>query len=106
MKDITAKIPWKDYMGDVPMHLDYFEGSMFEAVEAIAKKYPEYIAFDFMGKTTKYKDFRAQVHECAKALKALGIKRSDKAAIKAYYDEKAAKGFGLFHGLLLGQEQG
>ena len=34
---ITAKTPWKNYMGDVPMHLDYFEGSMFEAVEAIAQ---------------------------------------------------------------------
>ena len=28
-----VKTPWKDYMGDVPMHLDYFQGSMFEAVE-------------------------------------------------------------------------
>ena len=26
-----VKTPWKDYMGDVPMHLDYFQGSMFEA---------------------------------------------------------------------------
>ena len=26
---ITAKTPWAPYMGDVPMHLDYFEGSMF-----------------------------------------------------------------------------
>ena len=24
-----VKTPWKDYMGDVPMHLDYFRGSMF-----------------------------------------------------------------------------
>ena len=41
-------------MGDVPMHLDYFEGSMFEAVEAIANKSPENVAFDFMGKSTTY----------------------------------------------------
>ena len=33
MSEITAKTPWKDYMGDVPMHLDYFEGSLYEAVE-------------------------------------------------------------------------
>ena len=39
METITAKTPWKDYMGDVPMHLEYFDGSMFEAVELIAKKY-------------------------------------------------------------------
>ena len=47
-----AKTPWKDYLGDVPMHLDYFQGTMFEAVEAIAKKYPKNVAFDFMGKST------------------------------------------------------
>jgi len=27
-----VKTPWKPYMGDVPMHLDYFQGSMFDAV--------------------------------------------------------------------------
>ena len=42
-----VKTPWKDYMGDVPMHLDYFQGSMFEAVERMADMYPNSIAFDF-----------------------------------------------------------
>ena len=36
-----VKTPWKDYMGDVPMHLDYFQGSMFEAVERMAELYPK-----------------------------------------------------------------
>ena len=34
---ITAKTPWKEHLGDVPMHLDYFEGSMSEALEEIVK---------------------------------------------------------------------
>ena len=50
-----VKTPWKDYLGDVPMHLDYFQGSMFEAVARIAEQYPNNIAFDFMGKSTTYK---------------------------------------------------
>ena len=54
METITAKTPWAGSMGSMPMHLDYFEGSMFEAVEAIAEKYPNYVAFDFMGKSTTY----------------------------------------------------
>ena len=29
MENITAKTPWKDHLGEVPFHLDYFEGSMF-----------------------------------------------------------------------------
>ena len=37
---ITAKTPWKDHLGDVPMHLDYFEGSMSEALERIVQQYP------------------------------------------------------------------
>ena len=45
MDKITAKTPWKDYMGDVPMHIDYFDGSMFEAVEKVAKSYPDAVAF-------------------------------------------------------------
>ena len=35
---MTVKTPWKDHMGDVPMHLDYFDGSMFEALERIAQQ--------------------------------------------------------------------
>ena len=46
-----VKTPWKPYMGDVPMHLDYFQGSMFDAVERIADMYPNNIAFDFMGRS-------------------------------------------------------
>ena len=49
---VTAKTPWKDYMGDVPMQLDYFNGAMIEGIEATAKKFPTYVAFDFMGKAT------------------------------------------------------
>ena len=81
MEIITAKTPWKDHMGDVPMHLDYFEGSMFESVEAIAKKYPNYVAFDFMGKPTTYKELVQQVETCAKALKTIGIREGDKVTI-------------------------
>ena len=78
---ITAKTPWKDYMGDVPMSLDYFEGSMFDAVETIAKKYPDNIAFDFMGKSTTYQELIRQTEICAASLKALGIQPGDKLTI-------------------------
>ena len=81
MSQITAKTPWKDHMGDVPMHLEYFEGSMFEAVERIAEKYPENIAFDFMGKSTTYKKLTEKVEECAKALKTIGVREGDRVTI-------------------------
>ncbi len=78
---ITAKTPWKNYMGDVPMHLEYFEGSMFEAVEAIAKKYPDFVAFDFMGSATTYKTLVERIKACACALKTIGIREGDKVTI-------------------------
>ena len=81
MEMITAKTPWKDCMGDVPMHLDYFEGAMFEAVEAIAQKYPKNVAFDFMGKSTTYAELIREIEICAKALKTLGIRPGEKLTI-------------------------
>ena len=78
---ITAKTPWKDYMGDVPMHLDYFDGSMFEAVAAIAEKYPNNVAFDFMGKSTTYRQMVQKIETCAKALKTIGVREGDKVTI-------------------------
>ncbi len=81
MTEITAKTPWKDYMGDLPMHLEYFEGSMFEAVERIADKYPNQVAFDFMGKSTTYRKLVQEIETCAKALKTIGIRERDKVTI-------------------------
>ena len=28
METITAKTPWKDYLGELPFHLDYFPASL------------------------------------------------------------------------------
>ena len=81
MSEITAKTPWKEHLGEVPFHLDYFEGSMFEKVEAVAKQYPNYVAFDFMGKSTTYRQMIAEIERCAKALKTIGIREGDKVTI-------------------------
>ncbi len=78
---ITAKAPWKDYLGDVPFTLDYFQGSMFEAVEAIAEKYPNNVAFDFYGRPTTYKELIREIETCAKALKTIGVREGDRVTI-------------------------
>lgn len=81
MSNITAKTPWQNCMGDVPMHIDYFEGTMFEAVEKIAEKYPDNIAFDFMGRSTTYSKLVTEVKRCAKALRTIGVRANDKVTI-------------------------
>jgi len=81
MSEITAKTPWASCMGGVPMHLDYFEGSMFEMVEQVAKQYPNNVAFDFMGKPTTYQKLISDIETCAKALKTIGVREGDRVTI-------------------------
>lgn len=78
---ITAKTPWLNYLGDVPAHLKYFEGSMFEAVERAAAKYPDAVAFDFMGRPTTYRRFVRETERCARALKTIGVREGDRVTI-------------------------
>ena len=81
MENITARTPWIPFLGQIPSHLEYFRGSMYEAVEATAKKYPDSIAFDFMGKSTTYSQLIHEIHLCAKALKTIGIRENDRVTI-------------------------
>ena len=76
-----VKAPWLKSLGDIPAHLDYFQGSMFQAIEKVADQYPTYIAYDFMGKGTTYRDFVQEVELCARALKSIGIRAGDKITI-------------------------
>ena len=79
--NITAKTPWADHMGEVPMHLTYFEGSMYDKVAEIASMYPDSVAFDFMGKSTTYKAMLREIQRCAKALRTIGVREGDKVTI-------------------------
>ncbi|MBR6233649.1 MAG: acyl--CoA ligase, partial [Erysipelotrichaceae bacterium] len=76
---ITERVPWAKVSesSDIPLHLDYFEGSMYEAVENIAKQYPNSIAFDFMGRSTTYKKMIEEINKCAKALRTIGVREND-----------------------------
>jgi len=76
-----VKTPWYKFMGDVPNTIEYSQGSVFDAVCAVAEKYPDNIAFDFMGKATTYRRFVQEVENCAKSLKTIGIRKGDKVTI-------------------------
>ena len=81
MAEITAKTPWKGHTEDIPLHLEYFEGSMFEAIELQAKAHPNHVAFDFMGRPTTYKSMIDHIEQCAKSLKTIGVREGDKVTI-------------------------
>ena len=80
-KVITARTPWADFLGDVPMHLEYFRGTMFDAVKKIAGELPDNVAFDFMGRSYSYTRLVEMTEKCAAALRAIGVGEGDKVTI-------------------------
>ena len=81
MPEITAGTPWRSSMGDIPMTLEYPEGSMVDVLGEIAEKYPNNIAFDFMGRATSYRDMMKNIEQCARSLKTIGIRENDRVTI-------------------------
>lgn len=79
MNSNTVKAPWLSSYVNVPHHLDYPDISMFELIErnAVQGCYLNVKAYDFMGKHLTYLEFIEEVNLCAKALKAIGIKKDD-----------------------------
>ena len=54
---------------------------MYEMIERVAKKYPDYVAFDFMGRATTYKRLVEEIHKCARSLRTIGVREGDRVTI-------------------------
>lgn len=67
----------KKRLEDTPAHIDYFRGTMFEAVEQMAKRYPAYAALRFFGRVTDYRTMQSGIESCAKALRNIGVGEGD-----------------------------
>ena len=76
MKETRA--PWLEHYGDIPKTLEYHDGTMWTYIEEVAQKYPNYIAYDFMGSKATYAEFVKQVELCARSLKSIGVREGDK----------------------------
>jgi len=77
----TVKTPWKENLGSLPFTLDYFQGSMWEAIENQAKEHPNFVAFDFMGRSTTYKELFKDIEACARSLRTIGVRPGDSVTI-------------------------
>ena len=80
-KSFCVKTPWLSAMGDVPAHLDYFGGTLYQAVEACARNYPDHTAYVFMGKRTSYRAMLQEINICARALKSIGVRPGDRVTV-------------------------
>ena len=78
---ISASAPWTKYYGNTPASLDYPHTTMYQQVAAAAKKYPDSIAYVFMGKKTTYAAFMKRIEAAAKGLTAMGITKGDRVTI-------------------------
>ncbi len=78
---VTAGTPWISSLGQVPAHLEYFQGSMYQAVAEAAERQPTAIAFDFLGKSTSYSGMLRSIRQFAAALSALGVAPEDRVTI-------------------------
>ena len=76
-----VKTPWFQSAGEVPTTLNYYNGSMIDAVEETAKYYPNFFAYNFFGNKVTYKNFIKEVHEAARALKAFGVSTGNRVTI-------------------------
>ncbi len=81
MSETAPKAPWLKSLGDMPSHLDYFQGSLYEMVANVAEKYPDNVAFDFMGRPTTYRKMMESINQCAKALRTIGVREGDRVTI-------------------------
>ena len=67
--------PWYKFYGDTPEHLDYFEGSLYQAVLETGKKYPSFNASLFFGKKTTYSKLLRDIQTVASSFSAIGVKK-------------------------------
>jgi long-chain acyl-CoA synthetase len=76
------KKPWLNfYDKHVPEHIDYPKTTMYNALVNTATKYPDSIAYDFMGNESTYQQLIKQIDQCAKALVRLGLQKGDRMTI-------------------------
>ena len=78
---LSASAPWTAFYGNTPVSIDYPRKTMYQLLEATAKKYPANIAYTFRGKQTTYAEFMRRIEAAAKGLTAMGITRGDRVTI-------------------------
>ena len=78
---LSAAAPWLKYYGNTPASLEYPHKTMYEMVEAAAKRHPNHVAYVFMGKRTSYTEFMKRIQAAAQGLYKMGIRKGDKVTI-------------------------
>ena len=78
---ISASAPWLKFYGNTPATIDYPRKTMYQLLSDTAKKYPNSIAYSFMGKETSYATFMKRIDAAARGLVNMGIGKGDRVTI-------------------------
>jgi long-chain acyl-CoA synthetase len=78
---MKEKLWYKSYAPGVPKTVEFEKILVTEALTRSAKKYPNHIALNYLGRRITYKELDGLVNQFAKALTDLGIKKGDKVAV-------------------------
>ena len=78
---LSASAPWLAYYGNTPASLDYPHKTMYQMVAIAARKYPDNVAYVFMGKETTYRAFMKRIDAAARGLVRMGIGKGDRVTI-------------------------
>lgn len=81
MESSIIKTPWYDFYDGVKPHLEYPDISLYNMLENSMRNREDYISYNYYGTQKTYKEFVAQIDKCAKALKSLGVKASERVSI-------------------------
>ncbi len=80
MSDI--EMPWTAfYHKDTPVHLEYYQGSMYELFTDSCRRAPQKACMDYMGRIITYREAEEQVIKTMKALAAFGITKDSRVSI-------------------------
>lgn len=72
---------WYKFYENTPKHLDYPDISIFEMLEKNSLSRLNLIAYNYFGKKATYKRLFAEIEDCAKALKNIGVEENDRITI-------------------------
>ncbi len=70
--------PWINNYGDVPFHIEYPEGSMYDALYKTCEELPNKVAISYMGRNITYASLLRMIDTVAEAFIACGVKPGDK----------------------------
>ena len=69
------------YIDKLPKDIEYFDGSLYDAVYDASCKWPHNVALDYFNMQISYKEMIKRINKVAAALKAIGAEKGENITI-------------------------